>query len=155
MYIKLVKMNNDTVPTPIESIVEDSIPNPRIKIADFLPDPQSRLDSTVRKYKPICDISIPFRDLTDAATKRESIARLIDKLDVTKNIRYKRTVEDTYCNVYSYDYCYFSKVYIPTVWWTDEAIQKILDGQEVEAIYNETKRTLRTHRSRCTRNRHK
>ena len=135
-------MKNDTTTNPNESIVEDSILDPRIKIAAFLPDPQSRLDSTVMKYKPICDSSIPFRDLTDATTKRESIARLIDKLDVTKNIRYKRTIEDTYCNVYSYDYCYFSNVYIPTVWWTDEAIKKILDGQEVEAIYNETVKTI-------------
>lgn len=135
-------MNNDTTSTAFESIVADSIPDPRIKMASLLPHPLSRLDSTRKKYTPICDSSIPFRDLTDSSTKRESIARLIDKLDVTENIRYKRTPKDTYCNVYSYDYCYFSKAYIPTVWWTDEALQKILDGQEVEAIYGETVKTI-------------
>ncbi|MFT5714796.1 MAG: hypothetical protein ACI9WT_001362 [Flavobacterium sp.] len=135
-------MKNDTVSTPIESIVEDSIPDSRIKIAGFSPDPQSSLDSTLMQYKPICDSSIPYRDLTDSSTKRQSIARIIDKLDASANIRYKRTVEDTYCNVYSYDYCYFSKVYLPTVWWTDEALRKILDGQEVEAIYDKTVKTI-------------
>lgn len=135
-------MKNNTTSPNFESIDTDPIPDSRIKIAEFLPDPQSRLDSTIMKYKPICDSSIPFRDLTNSSTKRESIARLIDKLNPSVNIRYKRTIEDTYCNVYSFDYCYFSKVYLPTVWWTDEALQKILDGQEVEAIYGETVETI-------------
>jgi hypothetical protein len=131
-------MKKDTVSAPFESIVDDSIPDSRIKIANFLPDPASRLDSMLMKCKPICDSSIPYRDLTDSSTKRESIARLIDKLDVASSIRYQRTIEDTYCNVYTFDYCYFSKVYVPTVWWTDDALQKVLDGQEVEAIYGKT-----------------
>lgn len=131
-------MKKDTASAPFESIVDDSISDTRIKIANFLPDPESRLDSILMKCKPISDSSIPYRDLTNPTTKRESIARLIDKLDVAANIRYQRTIEDTYCNVYTFDYCYFSKVYVPTVWWTEDALQKVLEGQEVEAIYGET-----------------
>jgi hypothetical protein len=115
-----------------------TISHSQIKEADLLPDPESRLDSMEMKEKPILDSSIPFRDLTDPASKRESIGRLIDKLDVVSNIRYQRTVEDTYCNVYSYDYCHFCKVYLPTVWWTDESIKKILEGEVVEAVFEQT-----------------
>lgn len=118
--------------------VEDSIAHNKIKEADLLPDPESRLDSMEMKERPIEDFSIPFRDLTDSASKRESIGRIIEKLDVETNVRYQRTVEDTYCNVYSYDYCHFCKVYLPTVWWTDEALEKVLAGQEVEAIFEQT-----------------
>lgn len=114
------------------------IPNSSIKKADLLPDPASRLDSVEMKEHPIMDSSIPFRDLTNLMSKKESIHRLINKLDVEKNIRYQRTVEDTYCNVYSYDYCYFSKVYLPTVWWTKESIDKIMQGQNVEAVFDKT-----------------
>jgi hypothetical protein len=117
---------------------DNPIPNNRIKEADLLPDSESRLDSMEMKEKPMLDSTIPYRDLTDTTTKKESIHRLIDKLDVETNIRYQRTVEDTYCNVYSYDYCYFSKVYLPTVWWTDEALEKIMQGQEIEAIFEQT-----------------
>ncbi|MFV8342024.1 hypothetical protein [Flavobacterium sp. XS2P39] len=117
---------------------DNPIPNSQIMKADLLPDPESQLDSMEMKEKPIADSSIPFRDLTDSASKKESIARLIDKLDVATNVRYQRTVEDTYCNVYSYDYCYFCKVYLPTVWWTDEALEKIVQGQEIEAIFEQT-----------------
>lgn len=117
---------------------DNTIPNNQIKKADLLPDPESRLDSVEMKEKPIGDSSIPFRDLTDSASKKESIGRLIDKLDVATNSRYQRTVEDTYCNVYSYDYCYFCKVYLPTVWWTDEALEKIMQGQDEEAVFEQT-----------------
>ena len=131
-------MEKHTVSLASLPLGDNPIPNSQIKKADLLPDPESRLDSMEMKEKPIGDSSIPFRDLTDSASKKESIGRLIDKLDVATNVRYQRTVEDTYCNVYSYDYCYFSKVYLPTVWWTDEALEKIVQGQEVEAIFEQT-----------------
>lgn len=131
-------MEKHTVSVASLPLDDHPIPNSIIKKADLLPDPEARLDSMEMKENPIQDFSIPFRDLTNAATKKESIARLIDKLDVENSIRYQKTVEDTYCNVYSYDYCYFSKVYLPTVWWTDETLEKIKQGQEVEAVFEQT-----------------
>lgn len=123
----------------IQSIPTDNpIPNSQIKKADLLPSPESRLDSMEMKERPLSDSGIPFRDITNSATKKESIIQLISKLDVETNIRYQRTIEDTYCNVYSYDYCYFSKVYLPTVWWTDEVLAKVLEGHEEEAIFEQT-----------------
>jgi hypothetical protein len=110
----------------------------QIQEANLLPDSESRLDSMENKQKPILDSSIPFRDLTSSESKRESIHQLIDKLDVETSVRYQRTPEDTYCNVYSFDYCYFSKVYLPTVWWTEESLEKIKQGQEVTAVFEET-----------------
>lgn len=111
---------------------------PQIKKADLLPHPESRLDSMEMKETPLSDSNIPYRDLTDVASKKESISRLIVKLDVENSLRYQRTVEDTYCNVYAYDYCYFSKVYLPTVWWTNESLEKMAQGEEVEAIFEQT-----------------
>ena len=131
-------MEKHTVSAASLALGDNPVPNSKIKKADLLPDPESRLDSMEMKEKPIGDSSIPFRDLTDTASKKESIHRLIDKLDVAVNVRYQKTIEDTYCNVYSYDYCYFCKVYLPTVWWTNEALEKIVQGQEVEAIFEET-----------------
>ncbi|MNQ55999.1 hypothetical protein D3C85_701090 [compost metagenome] len=127
----------------IESVASLPLENnpityPQIKKADLLPDPESRLDSMEMKEKPLSDSSIPFRDLTNVDSKKESIHQLITKLDVENSLRYQKTIEDTYCNVYSYDYCYFSKVYLPTVWWTAESLEKMAEGQEVEAIFEKT-----------------
>lgn len=131
-------MESPTISQISLALVDNPIPNSQIRKADLLPDLESRLDSMEMKERPIGDSSILFRDLTDAASKKESIHKLIAILDVETNIRYQKTVEDTYCNVYSYDYCYFSKVYLPTVWWTAESLEKILQGQEVEAMFEET-----------------
>jgi len=131
-------MEKHTVSVASLPLDDNTISNTKIKKADLLPDPESRLDSMEMKEKPMADSSIPFRDLTNAATKKESISQLIDKLDVENSLRYQRTIEDTYCNVYSYDYCYFSKVYLPTVWWTKESLEKILKGEEVQAIFEQT-----------------
>lgn len=131
-------MKKETTATHLKVLVEDPTPDGRIKSAVLSVSPESRLDSQVAKFHPISDTGIPYRDMTDAASKRESIRQLIDKLDVTKSLRYQRTIEDTYCNVYAYDFCYFSKVYLPTVWWTNESLEKILAGQTVEPVFNET-----------------
>lgn len=131
-------MEKHTLSVASSSLEDNAIPNRQIKKVDLLPDPESRLDSMEMKEKPLMDSSIPFRDLTSVASKKESITRLIDKLDVENSLRYQRTVEDTYCNVYSYDYCYFSKVYLPTVWWTPESLEKVLQGQEVEVVFEQT-----------------
>ena len=131
-------MENHTIAPTSITLVDNQILHTQIKKADLLPDPESRLDSLEKKETPLSDSDIPFRDLTDTASKKESISRLIAKLDVENSIRYQKTVEDTYCNVYSYDYCYFSKVYLPTVWWTAESIEKLTNGQDVEAVFEET-----------------
>lgn len=124
-------MDKDTAST-------ETLSQYQILRADLLPDSESSLDSMEMKEKPIGDSSIPFRDLTTPETKKESIGKLIDKLDVENSIRYQRTPEDTYCNVYAYDFCHFSKVYVPTVWWTDESLEKLKQGQEVKAVFEET-----------------
>lgn len=131
-------MEKDTVSVASLPLKDNPIPNSLIRKADLLPVSQSQLDSAERKENPIQDSTIPYRDLNNTATKKNSIAQLIDKLDVENSERYQRTVEDTYCNVYSYDYCYFSKVYLPTVWWTEESLEKILQGEEVEAVFEQT-----------------
>lgn len=131
-------MNKETTTTQNSALVEDPNPDRRIKSASLKPSLESRLDSMVAKFHPLSDAGIPFRDMTNAESKRESIRQLIDKLDVTKSLRYQRTIEDTYCNVYSYDFCHFAQVYLPTVWWTAEALEKVLNGEEVEAIFHET-----------------
>ena len=131
-------MENNNTSSSLKTLVEVTKVDTRIKKAELLPHPDSRLDSYLMKIHPISDEGIPYRDLTSLESKKESLRQLIDKLNVVKSTRYERTIEDTYCNVYSYDYCYFSKVYLPTIWWTEEALQRVLNGEEVEPVFGET-----------------
>lgn len=100
--------------------------------------PNSNLDSYDDKFHPMEDDTIPYRNLKSPESKRRSLHKLIKKLDVKHSTRYQRTPEDTYCNVYSFDYCYFAKVYLPTVWWTDESIAKLQKGEDVQAEFEKT-----------------
>jgi len=109
-----------------------------MKPAVLLPHVNSNLNSMECKFHPMVDDSIPFRNFNNLEAKKKSIRQLIRKLDVSNNLRYQRTPEDTYCNVYAFDYCYFTRVYLPTVWWTDESIAKLKAGEDVVAVFEET-----------------
>lgn len=131
-------MKKDSISADFKTLNEEVKSDDQPLKAQLMPHPESRLDSMEMKFNPMVDPNIPFKDLTDVSTKKESIRQLIRKLDVTNSIRYQKTIEDTYCNVYSFDYCLYSQVYLPTVWWTEESLKKIKNGQKVEAIFNKT-----------------
>lgn len=131
-------MKNETTEHIRINSVENTIIDNRVKPALLTSHPDSRLDSALRRFHPLRDPSIPQRDMSSLEAKKDSLHQLIDKLAVTKSLRYQRTPEDTYCNVYSFDYCHFAQVYLPTVWWTEESVARLQAGEELEAIFGET-----------------
>ena len=128
-----MKKENDS--NPSEEQLDYAAQNCLIKIVHLMPHVDAHLDSMLFRNKPLNDANIPYRDLTNIETKKVSLAKLIEKLNVETSIRYQRTPEDTYCNVYAYDYCLHAKVYLPTIWWTEESLKKIEDGEDVDIIY--------------------
>lgn len=44
----------------------------------------------------------------------------------------------TRCNVYAYDFACLAGGYLPRVWWTDDALERITAGQTVGAVYGQT-----------------
>src|SRR5262249_40809643 len=38
----------------------------------------------------------------------------------------------TFCNIYAHDYCCLAGVYLPRVWWTPDAIERLARGEVVE-----------------------
>ena len=73
-------------------------------------------------------------------SKLASIRKIIDTLDVSNSFRYQKDEADTYCNIYTFDYCFFTKVYIPRLRWTDKAIEDLEKGYEVPLVFDETVR---------------
>lgn len=70
--------------------------------------------------------------------KASELHSIIDWLEVEKSARYKPKSGETYCNIYAYDYCYLSNVYLPRVWWTGKAISKLQKGESVVPVYDQT-----------------
>jgi len=65
---------------------------------------------------------------------RQELAAIIDYLAVDKasHIRYQPQSGVTFCNIYAHDYCHLAGVYLPRVWWTPDAIERLAQGQTVE-----------------------
>jgi hypothetical protein len=126
----------------LELIDETTQKISEIEIPNFELGVKASLDSKEETYKPIPDPTIPYRDLTSPDTKRSSIEKLIHKLNVSENFRYQKDEADTYCNVYAFDFCFFARVYVPRLRWTDLAIEQLEKGQEVPLVFDETVKAL-------------
>jgi hypothetical protein len=89
-----------------------------------------RRDQTAGRANPLGERFQPSR-----AAGLDAIVRF---LNVESSVRYARTPETTFCNVYAYDYCTLAGVYLPRVWWTGKAIDRMTAGEQVAAKYGET-----------------
>ena len=88
---------------------------------------------------PLNEASQPTRSPSStAADKVKELGKIIKWLDVENKVRYRPTSSSTYCNVYSYDYCYLASAFLPRVWWMPSALAKILAGTAQSPIYGQT-----------------
>lgn len=122
----------------IELIDETLQKDADIEIPNFEPSSIGSLDNKVDTYKPLGDPAIPFRDLTSITSKKTTISAIIEKLNVEKSFRFQKDEADTYCNIYTFDFCFFAKVYIPRLRWTDKAIAQLEKGNEVPLVFDDT-----------------
>jgi hypothetical protein len=96
-------------------------------------------NNKARMAFPLNEASQPTRDKSDPANeKAKSLTAIIRWLDVEAKGRYLPTSQNTYCNIYAYDYCYLAGVYLPRVWWHAGALAKLRNGTGVSPIYGET-----------------
>ena len=124
----------------IEPIDETSQKVSDIEIPNLEPISNGSLDNKVDTYKPLGESTIPFRDMTTVASKKATINAIIEKLNVEKSFRFQKDEADTYCNIYTFDFCFFAKVYIPRLRWTDKAIALLDKGNEVPLVFDDTVR---------------
>jgi hypothetical protein len=91
------------------------------------------------------ELGQPGRTGTAADDLRKELAVIIDHLAVDKaaHKRYKPTSNATFCNIYAHDYCHLAGVYLPRVWWTEKAIEKITGGATLPPLIGDTIREMR------------
>jgi hypothetical protein len=87
---------------------------------------------------PIGVAGRPTRNSDTASARIYELREIIDFLDVRNSARYKAGSGNTFCNIYTYDYCYLSRVYLPRVWWTARALVDLSAGRPVAVKYGET-----------------
>lgn len=88
---------------------------------------------------PLSEASMPSRSGSTAAARICELDVIIAYLDSESpmHLRYKPAAP-TYCNIYAHDFCTLAGVYLPRVWWTSKAIERLRDGEKVEPSYGAT-----------------
>jgi len=76
----------------------------------------------------------PARNGTTPDALREEISEIIEYLNVEKSThaRYQPADGRTFCNIYAHDFCTLAGVYLPRVWWTGDAIERLARGESME-----------------------
>ena len=81
----------------------------------------------------------------DPSVLREEVMEIIDWLNVEKQThkRYQPGEGKTFCNIYSHDFCHLAGVYLPRVWWTQRAIEKLARNEAVPPLLGSTIEEIR------------
>lgn len=136
-YLKLASDVGD-VPVP------EPEPEPPVEgiVAVYMP---RRAGTVTRRTDPAGAHSLnepgqPGRRATTAEGLRAELAAIIDWLavDDERHARYQPASRQTFCNIYAHDYCHLAGVYLPRVWWSAGAIERLARGEEVDAQLGRT-----------------
>jgi hypothetical protein len=82
----------------------------------------------------------PGRDGRTPAELRAQLAAIADWLavDDPAHVRYQPRDGLTFCNIYAHDYCHLAGVFLPRVWWSPPAQQRLLAGDAVAPLIGDT-----------------
>jgi hypothetical protein len=96
-------------------------------------------DSVTKRTAPAGPHSLnetgqPGRNGTTPEQLRTELGAIINYLAVDKvsHVRYQPRSGLTFCNIYAHDYCHLAGAYLPRVWWTPDAIERLARGGRVE-----------------------
>jgi hypothetical protein len=87
---------------------------------------------------PLGEPGRPGRSGSTGAERAQSLHGIVRWLQVDTRQRYRPEGGKTYCNIYAADYCYLAGAYLPRVWWTGRALERIASGEAVEPVYERT-----------------
>jgi hypothetical protein len=129
----LVRVERDA---EIPVVVPDATPPTEGAVAVLAP---RRPGSVTRRTAPASALSLneadqPGRSGTTPDQLRDELRAIIDYLAVDKasHARYQPRDGVTFCNIYAHDYCHLAGVYLPRVWWTPDAVERLAQGADVE-----------------------
>ncbi|TND07881.1 MAG: hypothetical protein FD123_2871 [Bacteroidetes bacterium] len=87
--------------------------------------PQSNRNSINSRHCPLSETDLPKRNTAgNIQSKNADAHAIVAYLDVVNSLRYQRTTQSTYCNIYAYDFCYLAQAYLPRVWWTSKTLME-------------------------------
>lgn len=134
VHSSYLKKATGPAPAPEPAPAPKSLPVAHLKEGD----PSVQRGNT-RWAFPLGEPGMPRRDAkANPANRTAAIAKIIQFLDVEHSARYRPKSTSTYCNIYAYDFCYLTGVYVPRVWWNTRAVIDLRAGKKITAQYGTT-----------------
>lgn len=129
-YLKKIKVAAD-VPTPEPA----KIPPESGIVAVYAPRPPKTV-TTRREIADAFSLNEPNEPGRQGTTPRELCAELAGIIawlgvDNPAYRRYQPRSGLTFCNIYAHDFCHLAGAYLPRVWWTPGAIERLARGEVV------------------------
>jgi hypothetical protein len=132
--------------SPDTSEIPVALPQPTPPATGIVEVVMPRKDNSVTKRDAIAgahslnEPGMPSRKGSTSAELCAELAAIIDYLAVDKaaHKRYRPRSGLTFCNIYAHDYCRLAGVYLPRVWWTPRAIERLTLGEEVKPLIEDT-----------------
>lgn len=111
--------------------------------AVFMPHIRGRITKRTVIAGPVSlnEPNQPWRSSdAEPSVLRKEIIKIIDWLNVEKRThkRYQPHQGKTFGHVYAHDFCHLAGVYLPRVWWTQRAIEKLARNEIVQPLLNAT-----------------
>jgi len=111
-------------------------------VAVFMPRPPGLITrrTAIAGAHSLNEPDMPKRAGDTPEELRNSLNHVIDYLapDKASFKRYQPRDGLTFCNIYAHDYCFLAGVYLPRVWWTPGAIERLTRGETVEPLIENT-----------------
>lgn len=105
---------------------------------NFDPTINGSRNTTTNLAYPLGEPDRPARSGATPEAKAKSLSYILDWLKVEHSPRYLPIGSRTEANVYAFDYCYLAGVYLPRVWWSPNAVEKLKQGEYVSPVYGQT-----------------
>jgi hypothetical protein len=134
------------VPLPADAAVPIAAPAPTPPASGVVAVVMPRHPGTVTRRTGLANAhslnepNQPERAGTTPSDLRREIDAIVDYLAVDRatHRRYQPRDGLTFCNIYAHDFCHLAGVYLPRVWWTPPAIEKLARGETVEPQLGKT-----------------
>ena len=128
------------VPVGTDVEIPVVVPKPTVPTSGVVDVHAPRKSGTITKRTapagalPLNEANQPSTRGNHAARVRSELATIIDYLAVDKvsHARYQPRNGATFCNIYAHDYCHLAGLYLPRVWWTHDAVERLTRGELVE-----------------------
>ncbi len=119
----------------------------RLPVSHLARQSEKRVQAEGRSY-PLNEGGLPARTAAGPIERRQQLDEIVDSLgaDNPDHLRYQAEEGGSSAATYAYDFCRQARVYLPRVWWRDQALLAFGAGEVPHVVHGSTVSDVSTNR---------